>query len=122
MRSTNEKVRLFLNTLSFGILGSLRNDYGDGNENDKKAIGLIRKTTTLHVHCAFCTFSFQSLHDYDVKLPNFSERISRFMENENTGQRFSVSSSKLRHRPIELNSGKIRKHLSDKLNNMEQER
>ena len=66
------KYRLFLNTLSFGILGSLRNDDGDGNENDKKAIGLISKTTTLQVHCAFCKFSFPSLHDYDVKLPNFS--------------------------------------------------
>ena len=34
-------------------LGSLSNDDGDGNENVKKAIGLLRKTTTLHVHRAF---------------------------------------------------------------------
>ena len=123
MRSTNEKVKItFKHSFFWDIRDCLRNDYGDGNENDKKTIGLISKTTTLHVHCAFCKFSFQSLRDYDVKLPNFSERISRFMENVNTGQRFSVSSPKLRHRPIELNSGKIRKHLSDKLNNMEQER
>ena len=123
MRSTNEKVKInFKHSFFWDIRECLRNDEGDGNENDKKAIGLISKTTTLHVHCAFCKFSFQSLRDYDVKLPNFSERISRFMENVNTGQRFSVSSPKLRHRPIELNSGKIRKHLSDKLNNMEQER
>ena len=40
------KYRLFLNTVSLGILGSLRNDDGDGNENDKKAIGHISKTTT----------------------------------------------------------------------------
>ena len=53
------KNRLFLNTLSFGILGSMRNDDDDdSNENDKKAVGLISKTTTLHVHCAFCKFSF----------------------------------------------------------------
>ena len=50
---------LFLNTLSFEILGSMRNDDGDGNENDKKAIGLISKTTTLHVHCAFAKFLFR---------------------------------------------------------------
>ena len=118
MRSTNEKVKInFKHSFFWDIREYLRNDEGDGNENDKKAIGLISKTTTLHVHCAFCKFSFQSLHDYDVKLPNFSERISRFMENVNTGQRSSFSSSKLKHRPLELNSGKIRKHLSDKLNN-----
>ena len=44
------------------------------------------------------------------------------MENKKTGQGFSFSSSKLRRRPIELNSRKIRKHFSDKLNDMEQER
>ena len=32
--------------------GSLSNDDADGNENGKKAIGLISKTTTLHVHHA----------------------------------------------------------------------
>ena len=34
-------------------IGTLRSDDGDGNENGKKAIGLISKTTTLHVHHAF---------------------------------------------------------------------
>ena len=34
-------------------IGTLRSDDGDGNENVIKAIGLIRKTTTLHVHHAF---------------------------------------------------------------------
>ena len=41
------------------ILGSLRNENGDGNENGKKkkAIGLdMTSKTTLHVHHAFCTF------------------------------------------------------------------
>ena len=87
MRSTNEKVKItFKHSFFWDIRDCLRNDYGDGNENDKKAIGLISKTTTLHVHCAFCKFSFPSLHGYDVKLPtgNFSERISRFKENVNT--------------------------------------
>ena len=29
--------------------GRFSNDDGDGNENVKKAVGLLRKTTTLHV-------------------------------------------------------------------------
>ena len=53
------------------LLGSLRNDDGDGNENGKKEIGLLRKTTTLHVHHAFWYISLPSFHDYNVKTPNF---------------------------------------------------
>ena len=53
------------------LLGSLSNDDGDGNENSKKAIGLISKTTTLHVHHAFMYISLPSLHDYNAKVPNF---------------------------------------------------
>ena len=49
------------------ILGSFSNDDGDGNEDVKKAIGLLRKTTTLH---AFLYISLPSLDDYDVKMPN----------------------------------------------------
>ena len=48
----------------------LSNDDGDGKEDVKKAIGLLRKTTTLHVHHAFLYISLPSLHDYDVKMPN----------------------------------------------------
>ena len=33
--------------------GTVRNYDGDGNGNVKKAIGLMSKTTTLHVHHAF---------------------------------------------------------------------
>ena len=57
--------------LTFSI-GSLRSDDGDGNGNATKAIGLISKTTTLHVHHAFLYISLPSLHDYDVKMPNFT--------------------------------------------------
>ena len=32
----------------------------------------IWKTTTLHVHQAFLNISLPSLHDHDVKLPNFT--------------------------------------------------
>ena len=35
------------------LLQSFSNDDGDGKEDVKKAIGLLRKTTTLHVHHAF---------------------------------------------------------------------
>ena len=38
-------------------LGGLRNDDDDGNESGKKAIGLISKTTTLHVQHAFLYIS-----------------------------------------------------------------
>ena len=38
----------------------------------KKTIGLIRKTTTSHVHHIFLYISFPFLHDYDVKMPNFT--------------------------------------------------
>ena len=51
------------------IIGTLRNYDGDGNENVKKTIGLISKTTTLHVHHAFLYISLSFLHKYDVKWP-----------------------------------------------------
>ena len=53
----------------FSTLGTLRSNYTVGNKNIKKTIGLISKTTTLHVHhaflCIFCPF----WHDYHVKIP-----------------------------------------------------
>ena len=42
-------------------LGTLRNYDGDGNGNVKKAIGLMSKTTTLHVHHAFFVHFFAVL-------------------------------------------------------------
>ena len=54
------------------LLGTLRSDDGDGNGNTTKAIGLIDKTTILHVHHTFLYISLLSLHDYDVKMPNFT--------------------------------------------------
>ena len=54
------------------ILGSLGNDDGEVNENGKEGIDLISKTTTLQVHHAFLYISLPSLHDYDVKMPNFT--------------------------------------------------
>ena len=44
----------------------------------QKTIGLMSKTTTLHVHHAFFYISLSSLHNYDVKWP-----ILRSLENGN---------------------------------------
>ena len=52
------------------LMQSFSNDDGDGKEDVKKEIRLLRKTTTLHVHHAFLYISLTSLHDYDVKMPN----------------------------------------------------
>ena len=49
------------------MVGTLRSNDADGNENIKKTIGLISKTTTLHMHHAFLYISFLFLHDHDVK-------------------------------------------------------
>ena len=54
------------------IIGTLRNYDGDGNEKVKKTIGLMSKTTTLHVHHAFLYISSSFLHKYDVKWPILS--------------------------------------------------
>ena len=51
-------------------IGTLRSD--DVNGTASKAIGLIRKTTLLHVYHAFLYISLPSLHGYDVKMPNFT--------------------------------------------------
>ena len=56
----------------YKTFGSLRSDDGDGNENVAKAIGLITKTIILHAHLPFLYISLPSLHDYDVKMPNFT--------------------------------------------------
>ena len=54
------------------IIGNFSNDNGDRNENGKNAIGLISKTTILHVHHTFWKISLSSLHDYDEKMSNFT--------------------------------------------------
>ena len=54
------------------MVGTLRSNDADGNENVKKTIGLISKTTTSHVHHAFLYISFLFLHDHDVKMPNLA--------------------------------------------------
>ena len=60
------------NVMLFLVIGSF------SNENGEKAIGLLSKTTTLHVLHAFLYTSLPSLHDNDVNMPNFC-----FMEDVN---------------------------------------
>ena len=67
-------------------VGSFSNDDGDGNENVKKAIGLLRKTTSSHVHHAFLYISLPLLHNYDVEMP-------RVRSIGKSGFRFSKSKS-----------------------------
>ena len=68
----------YIRTFSFPSLPSLlviltlRSNDADGNANVIKTIGLISKTTTLHVHHTFLYISFPFLHDYDVKMPNLA--------------------------------------------------
>ena len=54
------------------VTGSFTNDDGDGYENVKTATGLLNESSTLHVHHAFLYISLPLLHDYDVKMPNFT--------------------------------------------------
>ena len=53
------------------LLGSLRSDDADVTESGEKAIDLDLSKTTLHVHHAFLYISLPSLHDFNVKAPNF---------------------------------------------------
>ena len=60
-------------TVSFeNLTGDLTIRRRDGNENVKNQIDLVGKTRTLRVHLTFLYISLPFLHDYDVKLPNFT--------------------------------------------------
>ena len=56
----------------FELIGSLRNDDGDGNENGKKAKGLDKQKNNFARASPFFVHSLPSLHDNNVKLPNFT--------------------------------------------------
>ena len=53
-------------------VGSFSNDDGDGNENVKEAVGLLSKTTSLHVHHAFLCITLPLLHNYNMKMHSFT--------------------------------------------------
>ena len=54
------------------LFGSLSNDDGDRNEDGKKAIGLDWKNNSFARAPRFFAHSLLSLHDYKVKVPNFT--------------------------------------------------
>ena len=56
-------------------IGSLSNDDGDGNENGKKVIGLDKQNNNFARDHAFLHISYPSLHDCDMKLPNFTRPL-----------------------------------------------
>ena len=54
-------------------LGSFSNDDGDGSENVKKAIGFrLAKQQLCTCITLFLYISLPSLHDYGVKMPDFT--------------------------------------------------
>ena len=69
------------------LLEPLRCHDSDENENIKKAIGWIGKTTRVRMHHAFLYISLPSLHDYDRKMPNFT----RYGGHTQTTFKFSFS-------------------------------
>ena len=84
------------------ILGISNNE--NSKENVKNPKGLFSKTTILDVYHAFLYISLPSPHDYDVKMPNFT--------GVNKRRRIFLSLSKLECGLQEINSGKIRLHLT----------
>ena len=54
------------------VIGTLRSNDANVNENVIKTTGLMSKTTTLHVHHTFMYISFPFLPDYDVKMTNLA--------------------------------------------------
>ena len=87
--------------------GLFGNDHGDGNENARKAMGLLNKTTTLHVITLFCTFC---CHHYTTT--TWKCLISSFMKDVNKRRWVFLSLSKLVCDPQEINSREIRLHFT----------
>ena len=61
---------------TFSRLGNLSNNDGNGNKNVKKAIGLIGKTTALHVNHPLLYINLPLLQDYGVK--NLEHKMTLF--------------------------------------------
>ena len=53
-------------------IGRLSNDDGDGKEDGKNAIGLDWQNNNFARASRFLYISLPSLHDYNVKVPNFT--------------------------------------------------
>ena len=79
---------------------------GDSSENVKQAIGLISKTTTLHVQHTFLYISLRHC-DYGVKIPNFTFYGRRKQATTNFSFSFKTECG-----PQEINSREIPLHLT----------
>ena len=64
-------IEILYSRRGFLLIGSLSNDDEDINESSKNAIGLISKTTILHMHQAFLYISLLPMHGYNVEVPIF---------------------------------------------------
>ena len=60
------------------ILGSLSNNEGNSNEDGKKAIGLDWQNNNIAREHSFLYIFLPSLHDYHVKVPNFTFYVFRY--------------------------------------------
>ena len=50
----------------------LQSDDATATRTSKSTIGLVDKTTAIHVHLTFLYISLPFLHDYHVKLPDYT--------------------------------------------------
>ena len=83
-------------------IGRLSNDDGDGKENGKKTKGLDWQNNNFARASRFLYISLPSLHDYNVKVPNFTFCRGR----EQTATTFFFF-SELRYTLLEFNSRKF---------------
>ena len=82
-------------------MGTSRSDDGDGNDNVTKAIGLLIKTSILHVHHAFLYISLPSLYDYDVKMSNFTLYRGKYTSDDEISSLFLNLDMVLRNSTLE---------------------
>ena len=98
----------FLSILSVTLIGTLRSDDGDGNENFKKAIGLIDYQNNDFVLASrfFVHFFAVISRLRGVKMPNFTEEIHK-------RQRNFPSLCELGYGSLEFNFRRVRLHLTN---------
>ena len=88
-------------------LGTLRSNDADDNKNVKKTIGLISKTTTLHVHHTFL-YIFSRLYTTTT----WKCLIARFVEDVNKQRRNFISVSELEYGPLKFRFRRVRLQLT----------
>ena len=84
------------------ILETLRSHNATATRTSKTTVALVGKTTTLHVHLTYLYISLPFLHDYDVKMPNFTFQGGR---KQATTKFYSLP--KLEYGSKKFNSGRV---------------